>query len=506
MTGPRAVRTRLAATPRSMPVPLTILLAAFATALALTPLVALACRRLGFVDEPGVRKVHARSTPVLGGVAVVAAVALALGVGLLLDDRIAGGLRLEAPIVVAFAAALLVFGVGVYDDLFGLGARYKLVAQVVIASMLSIDGVRIDAIELGPDWSVQLGWLAAPATVVWLVGLTNAVNLIDGMDGLASGIAALGAAVVALVAWLLGAFVVAVTMLAVVGALLGFLLFNFHPARIFLGDSGSLFLGFLIAAGALVAGAGTPSLDLLGLAFVGLSVPILDTGFAMLRRFLERRSIFAPDRNHLHHRLLHKGVPQRRAALLLWVYAAIPIGLAMFALRTGPWLDLLLFGVVVLLQVAVFRYWGAVRLKEAWRALRRKRAIARAATSERRCFEAIELRFREADAFEQWWAVVTQAADELGIARLDLVMEPLESGKRHLTWENGERFDPDAPAVRMALPIPQSAAGEPAEITVTAPVGRDSLEAITRRLTWLGRLLDEHSIAQLPAARRRARA
>jgi UDP-GlcNAc:undecaprenyl-phosphate GlcNAc-1-phosphate transferase len=194
-----------------------------------------------------------------------------------------------------------------------------LLAQIAAASLAFAAGFHIDAVQLPLVGSVSMGVFAGPVTVLWIVGIVNAINLIDGLDGLAAGIvffAGVTNFVVALVSQ--NTFVCAL-MATMLGSVLGFLFFNFNPARIFMGDSGSYFLGFLLGTTSVVGGSQTASTAVSILVPVlALGVPIFDTLFAMVRRYLERRPFFSPDRGHVHHRLLDMGITHRRAVLLLY--------------------------------------------------------------------------------------------------------------------------------------------------------------------------------------------
>lgn len=323
------------------------LLAAAGTSALATPLVARMARASGFVDSPDERKVHARADmPLLGGLAVVAGVCVGIGIGLLMvgsavsTDRIPGGI----------AGGIALLALGVYDDRVGLGALPKLAVQVAAAAVAFHYGFRIDHIR--EPFTAQIFelpiWLSFAATTLWIVAVTNATNLIDGLDGLATGLGAIIAATLTLICWQVGEMAGVIGGVALVGALLGFLPYNFYPARIFLGDTGSLFIGFTLA---LLALEGYRKTELLTFVIppMALAVPLLDTGVSVLRRFRAGKPIFGADRLHMHHRLLRSEGSHRRAVLALYFLTACFCVLAVSLTQLqGYWAILLLLAVGVL--------------------------------------------------------------------------------------------------------------------------------------------------------------
>ncbi len=283
----------------------------------LTPIVRLAAMRIGAVSNPGGRNVNARSVPRLGGIAIALATACTLAMLLRLESSVGLSVQQEPRFVVGLlGGALLVFGVGVLDDTRRVRALYKLMVQVAAASGAYECGFRIDAISLPFGGAISMGIFALPITVLWIVGIVNAINLIDGLDGLAAGIVFFAGLTNFVVAYMGGNAFLAVVMATMLGAIVGFLFFNFNPARIFMGDSGSYFLGFLIGTTSIGYKASTTVALLVPM--LALGVPIFDTLFTMVRRFLERRPLFSPDRGHIHHRLLDMGLTHKRAVLTLY--------------------------------------------------------------------------------------------------------------------------------------------------------------------------------------------
>jgi UDP-GlcNAc:undecaprenyl-phosphate GlcNAc-1-phosphate transferase len=282
-----------------------------------TPIVRLVAMRVGAVSNPGGRNVNARSVPRLGGIAIALATACTLTMLLRLESGVGLNVQQEPRFVVGLlCGALLVFGVGVLDDTRRVRALYKLIAQVAAATIAFECGFRIDAVSLPFGGALSMGIFSLPITVLWIVGIVNAVNLIDGLDGLAAGIVFFAGLTNFVVAYMGGNVFLAAVMATMLGAIVGFLFFNFNPARIFMGDSGSYFLGFLIGTTSICYKASTTVALLVPM--LALGVPIFDTLFTIVRRFMERRPLFSPDRGHIHHRLLDMGLTHKRAVLTLY--------------------------------------------------------------------------------------------------------------------------------------------------------------------------------------------
>ena len=296
----------------------------------LTPLVRKWSRRLGVLDHPKTgRNIHASPVPRTGGIAIVAAYLGALGLLLLLPLQGAHAVPIWLALKLLPAVGAI-FALGLLDDLIGLNATQKLIGQAAAAYLAYLGGVQVTGFggHLAPAWA------SLPITMMWLVACSNAFNLIDGMDGLASGIGLFATFTIVSAALLNNNMPLALATAPLLGALLAFLRFNFNPASIFLGDCGSLTIGFLLGCfGAIWS---QKSATLIGMAapLIALAVPLMDTGIAVARRFLRHQPIFSPDRNHLHHRLLDRGFSARKAALI--VYGACGVAALFSLLLTMP--------------------------------------------------------------------------------------------------------------------------------------------------------------------------
>lgn len=328
-----------------------------------TPLVAWLAHRFGWLDEPSeARKVHTRPVPRLGGVAVVLAFFVPL-LGLALwENRVSGLLYEDQRLVLGlFGGALAIVALGVYDDLFGASAKQKLAVQCATTIALWFCGFRIELLGNPLGDAFDLGMLSLPLTMLWMVGIINALNLIDGLDGLASGVALLAAVVLFGVAFVDNMTLLCLITVALVGALVGFLFWNFNPAKIFLGDSGSMFLGFVLGAVSIwTQQKGATAVALL-IPILALGLPILDTTLSFVRRIGNGKSPFEADREHLHHRLLALGLSHRNAVLTLYT-ASIVFGLGALAMldtrathRAIALSTVVAVAVILVRRVGVFR-------------------------------------------------------------------------------------------------------------------------------------------------------
>ena len=305
----------------------TLGLSSFLFALILTPLCRNWLRRVGMVDHPdGDRKLHQQPVATMGGIPIVIAYLGAFGVLLLTgqrapvgEDSLSFALRL-AP------ALVLIFITGLLDDRYRLQPFQKLLAQVVAGGWAFWAGVRITGIT----HQHLPAWLGIPVTIAWLIICTNAFNLIDGVDGLATGVGLFATATMLIAALLQHNLLLAMATVPLTGALLGFLRYNFNPATIFLGDSGSLFIGFLM--GCMGAIWSQKSATILGMTapLMALSIPIFDLCLSIIRRFLRRQPIMRGDRGHIHHRLLARGLSVRRAVLVLYGVCGVAAVLSLF--------------------------------------------------------------------------------------------------------------------------------------------------------------------------------
>jgi UDP-GlcNAc:undecaprenyl-phosphate GlcNAc-1-phosphate transferase len=305
---------------------------AFVVAVALTPLTARLGRRVGAVDQPRERGLSEHPTPLLGGLAILAAVLVAsllfLEPGVADDEKIRGIL----------AGAILVTLVGALDDRFDLPAPVKFIGQIIAATIPVVAGVEVTNITLPFIGAVDLGSAGAPLTVLGIVFVINVVNFSDGVDGLAAGVCAISAVAFSVIAFDLGRGSAAVLAAIIAGAAAGFLVFNFHPAKVFMGDAGSNLLGLLLACVAVEGAVKTQVVLALVFPLLVLAVPFLDTTFVVLKRLKYGRPVYVADQSHFHHRMNRIGFSQRKTVLYLYAWTLLVAGFAV-ALRFVPYSD-----------------------------------------------------------------------------------------------------------------------------------------------------------------------
>lgn len=328
---------------------------AFLLAFLSTPFVKKLAKKIGAIDIPkDKRRMHTDSVPLIGGLAIF----LGFLVSTLLFTKI------DSRITAILAGAIIMVVLGVFDDKYALGAKFKLVIQIIAAAIPVIAGVRIERIILPflKSGGIEFGWLAYPITILWIVALTNAVNLIDGLDGLAAGVSAIASFSMFLIALMQGNFTIAVMSAALVGSCCGFLPYNFSPASIFMGDTGSTFLGFVMASLSVLGLFKIHAIISFAVPFIAFGIPIFDTSFAIFRRLKEHRPIMSPDRGHLHHRLVDMGFTHKQAVLIIYAICVILGAVAVLSFKSK--LLAIIIAVLGVIGALVFRYWGRMKKEE----------------------------------------------------------------------------------------------------------------------------------------------
>lgn len=284
---------------------------AFAVSLFATPYAKKLAYKFKAVDYPRARGMNKEPVPLMGGLAIV--LGFVISVMILtpfIDDfhtkQFAGFI----------AGAVIIVIVGMLDDVYELSAKFKLLIQFIVAVIVVYTGTRIDFI-MWPFWQ-YLKHLSAPITVIWIIGLINAVNLIDGLDGLAAGVTSIASLCLMVLCFLSGSEVAVALTAALAGACLGFLPRNFSPAEVYMGDTGSTFLGYVLAVCSCIGVFKSYAILSVVLSIFAMALPILDTAFAMIRRAINHKPIMAPDRGHLHHRLVDAGYTNKQAVVILY--------------------------------------------------------------------------------------------------------------------------------------------------------------------------------------------
>jgi UDP-GlcNAc:undecaprenyl-phosphate/decaprenyl-phosphate GlcNAc-1-phosphate transferase len=406
---------------------LLVLVLAALTALTLTPITRNFARARGWMDRPdGGRKRHLAPVPRIGGVAVFGSFLLTCGVLLVLEPLgfLPGTNLASACIPVALGGAAVML-IGLLDDIRGVPPWAKLVVQAFAALYLYYCGFRIDAVSnpIGGQ-TVSLGIFALPLTVIWFVGMSNAFNLIDGLDGLAAGIGLFSTTTLFIAAVVNERWEIVLLSAALGGALLGFLRYNFNPASIFLGDSGSLFVGFALAAFAIRGSMKSSAAIAVAAPLLALAVPIADALIAVLRRAIAGRRLFEADGDHIHHRMLRLGFTPRRAVITLYGIAALFGALSLLTMTERSQL----IGVVVIASSVVtwigIQQLGYGEFGELQRLFTQGLQNERQAIGNNVYVKGLKRTFAEAESLDALWRLLSEAAERLGFESFELQLEP----------------------------------------------------------------------------------
>ena len=468
-------------------------------ALLITPAVIWLTRRHSIVAIPGNRHMHKKPISHIGGIAIFFSTIFLTIPVLFLSNNVGLAFRdIFHKVIILFCVSGFMFLIGLIDDIRknGLRARVKLLAQIFAALIICTAGIRIETIAVTKSLILDFGWFSWPLTLLWIIGITNAVNLSDGLDGLAAGISAITCGAIVIFSIYSGNVVMAVLMLALLGSLTGFLFFNFNPAKIFMGDCGSMFLGFIIASTSVLCSMKTTAIVGLALPIVALGIPIFDTLFSILRRFLERRSIFAADRSHFHHRLVDFGFKQRHAVMIMYLITLVASGLGMLMMVLGNGASSLIFFGILIMIVYLFHIVGAVRLRKTFADFKRNYKISKSIQNEIRKFEDSQLYFRQADNFKQWWQAVTKTAEKMDFSNLSLPLTNRDGSTYTLCWfKNNQNIISDD-ILKINLPIQDRRSGPKLNLKIEV-FGNKSLESAGRRIALFTRLMDENDVTTL---------
>jgi len=476
---------------------LAVYLGSFLLAVLFTPAVIWVAHRLRLYDGHSIRKVHKHTIPRIGGAAIFLSTMVLVAVIPFINNNVGKAFgEIRTQLFALLGAGAFVFLIGLIDDVRGLRVRHKLPAQVAAATVLCLAGVRIESIDIAGIYALNLGWLSFPATILWIVAVTNAMNLIDGLDGLAAGIAAIACGTIAVFSIFGGQIIMAVIMLAVLGSLCGFLIFNFNPARIFMGDCGSMFLGFVLAGVSVICSVKSGTVVALALAVLALGVPIFDMAFTMLRRYLQGRHIMSPDRSHLHHLLLDLGLRQRHVVVSMYIVTAMAAGAGLLMMLSHGAGAILIFICSIMLQILVFRLVGAVNLRQALGQLRQKYASERQRNHEVESYEKVELHFRQAKTFETWWHAVCFAAEQMDFSRVKLPLTNRDGSRRNLVWQKDNANIGPEELVEVTVPVRDRREGKPLQLNVGI-AANNSLESAGHRTVLLTRLMERYGPSNL---------
>ncbi|MEG6567096.1 MraY family glycosyltransferase [Thermoanaerobacterium saccharolyticum] len=322
---------------------------AFVAALMATPAAKKLAYKIGAIDIPkDKRRVHSKPVPLIGGLAIYLGTVLSMLLFLPKSETNIG----------IIAGSTIIVVLGIFDDKYELKAKVKLLGQLLAAFVVVLSGVRIDWLT-NPfgDGMINIGVFAIPLSIFWIVGITNAMNLIDGLDGLAAGIASISSGSLFVVSLLNGRYATAIITVAVTGAALGFLPYNFNPAKIFMGDTGAMFLGFILSAVSIQGAVKSAAAIAIAVPILALGVPVFDTIFAIIRRLANKKPIMEADKGHLHHRLLALGLSQRQAVFVMYGVSLF-LGLSAILISSTNGAK----GYIILIVAILAVLWGADKM------------------------------------------------------------------------------------------------------------------------------------------------
>lgn len=308
-----------------------VIVASTCFALLITPKIQKIATKYNLVDHPSHRKLHSHAIPRIGGVAIFLAFILPFSAALFLYTH-DFDILFNTQLISFLAGAILIFGLGLYDDISPLSPKTKFIAQIIIALVAFIGGIRITEVSISLSTGIDLrGATSLFATVFWFVLVINAINLLDGLDGLSAGVSFFAALMLTWISFRSGNIILSIGFAAITGSTLGFLRYNFNPAIIFMGDCGSYFLGYTLAALSAIGAMKSQTTVALLIPIIALGVPLIDTVFAPIRRFILGQNLFKPDMEHLHHKLLKIGYSHRRSVIVIYAIT-IFMGLISLAL------------------------------------------------------------------------------------------------------------------------------------------------------------------------------
>ena len=417
-----------------------VFLAAFLISIGATLLVCRIAVRLGVVDKPDqFRKIHQREIPRLGGVAIYVAFVIPVA-AIYLFGKDGSSVLVQADparLLALIIGATVALALGVVDDVWGLRAPWKLLFQVIAGLVAVAGGITVAVLSNPFGGPLYLGFFAIPVTLFWFLGCMNAVNLMDGLDGLAAGVCLFVVLTLFLVSVLFGNIYSAL-LACLSGAIFGFLLFNFNPARIFLGDAGSILLGFLVAALSILASRKAEAAVALLIPFVALGLPILDTSIAILRRWSRNLPISAPDRQHIHHTLLSLGLSHKRVVLILYGVCVLLGSAALLITMARNSVVILVLAVLTILAFLCIRVFGRMRITDLWGKMKDDMERRQRSAEARNSVEKALIRMRSATNPLEIWQFFTSSLEALGLD--------------YVTFRLNGANDPDTPVLKWTNP------------------------------------------------------
>lgn len=345
---------------------LTVFLVTLAACWLLLPRIIHFCEKRELFDYPAPRKLHQRPTPRLGGIAMFLSCMTAWGIGYFLWPEILP--EFDDLTIWLLSGSLVISGLGFWDDVKPIRFRYKILVEALVGIGLIFAGLKIKLLFI-PFWEpVELGWGSFPVSLIWFLGLLNSINLIDGLDGLAAGVSAIAAATLFMVGLHFKAYLVSFLMAGIMAACLGFLRYNISPAKIFMGDSGSLFLGYLFAVSSVICPIKSYTAVTMFVPLVALGVPVLETISSFLRRSFRLKKFYAADNQHIYNLLLNLGVSKKNTILIIWGVSIFFSGFSLLLMTKSrefalPILSLAI-GLTLAVSILTYIYGYKMRSKE----------------------------------------------------------------------------------------------------------------------------------------------
>ncbi|MFZ2631250.1 MAG: MraY family glycosyltransferase [Desulfosalsimonadaceae bacterium] len=473
-----------------------IFLTSLILSMAFTPVVIRVAKKFNLVDRPSARKIHSIPVPRIGGVAIFLACFLGAASCFFYKTDITVTIFQDSRIYWLAFGSLVIFGLGFIDDLWRLGYIAKFSVQILAGIIAYNGGLRIELITFFPQHSLAQIGLSLPVTVFWVVLVINAINLIDGLDGLAAGVGFLVCLVLLILSVLGGRYVPAAVLAALAGSLLGFLVFNSNPASIFMGDGGSYFIGFMLASVSMMGSIKGQTAASLLIPMIALGLPLMETIWSTIRRFIYGQKLFSPDRDHIHHRLMALGLSQKRAVLILYGITVLMGGLSIAMVYThdnktaiilllfaaGTIIGIQRLGYLDFLRSDSFRYWLKDVSDEAGISL------------ERRSFLNFQMAIQNSKDIENMWENLIKAVQWLYFDLIELRVENksrLNGKDAHFFWWNKERgkdSDDDRDSflrrktlMKLELPLTSNENGTYGTLWLVKDLRRDPLSHYTMR-------------------------
>ncbi len=467
---------------------------------ALIPLAIRVARRVGMVDLPGTRRLHSTAVPRIGGVPIAGAVfTVAAAAVVWADLRGLVSPAMMTKLVTIGMAGSFIFFVGLVDDVRSVPSKFKALALLTASAAVCGAGVRIDALVWDSGtMSVDLSWLSWPVTMFWIGSVTVAIAFIDGMDGLAAGVVAIASSTLVASCIAAGEPVAAILPLALSGALMGFVLYNANPAMLFMGDSGSLTIGFLVACASVAAASQIGAPRGLILPALALSVPLMDLFLTIFRRrFVQRQSIFSAEMGHIHHNMAQLGLSQTKTVMILCLVSVAAVAIGEISFLAEGWATLGGLSLLIPLLLGLFHAVGSVRVRGMVHAVKRKWALDKEKRRYDSAADEIKLRLRSVIRFSDWWQAVCDCADALSFTSVTVPVHHRDGRTSELCWKPADDRFAGCETLNAVVPIRDRREGRPLRASVQV-AATTCLESAGHRLALFSRLMADHSVAELP--------